>query len=656
MAEQSCSWHFGPASGADLGPNDILSDTFSAGFHDLVRESIQNSLDACDDHNKPVTVSFKFKKLRYNSFPQFFKLEDHVRGCMEKFPNNEDAKDKFEPMLGFLKHDRPTDEISYLEISDFNTMGMDYVKDKTDCPFYAFALSKGNTVKNNASSGGSHGYGKGAYFNVSAIRSLIISTLTKGGRHFFIGESSLSAHVVDGKELTDTGFYTDNDDREPISRVESIPERFRREVPGTNFDIMGIDFSVNGRDECYKEITKAALQNFWLAIYHEKLVLLIDDTLISKENLDNYIIQYFPDFADSQRGYNSCRPYYEAVVHAQEDNDHLLFKGSLKYLGDVCLFLLRTKSESKDKIQYIRSLRMVVYTKPIGSSHGCYGVLFCDSGEGNRLLKATEDATHSSWNPRIVKNKEKRKMANEAISEMNNFIIDKINSLFTIPDDKSAIITGADEYLTISSSLDENQQGNGLGKPSGKNVGSGNSDTSAAKEPIVISPGIAPKTRGAVLVPTVTTESPDSDGPDSSGNNRNPINHEGDGGPGKPSGKRRNRPDPEGRHGTYGVRIEVRSRSYAFTKESAVWHRIIIKSEEDIDDGRIEINAVDENGKEEDVDIIKSDKGEVDGSAINNLSLVEGTNTVDVQFDDNIRYSLTLSAFAKSHEEDNGQS
>ena len=56
QAEIGCKWHFAEQTGGtDIGPNDAMSQIFKkVPYEALVRESIQNSLDAVYDRTKPV--------------------------------------------------------------------------------------------------------------------------------------------------------------------------------------------------------------------------------------------------------------------------------------------------------------------------------------------------------------------------------------------------------------------------------------------------------------------------------------------------------------------------------------------------------------------------------------------------------------------------
>ena len=120
--------------------------------------------------------------------------------------NDSSSRKKFQPMLEYLRR-AGYERIDYLEVSDENTSGMPYVKNDVKCPFYSFVQSAGNSSKNSASAGGSFGFGKAAYFNISKIRTVLISTLTNSGQHFFQGVSSLCTHKINGEKRVPVGYY-----------------------------------------------------------------------------------------------------------------------------------------------------------------------------------------------------------------------------------------------------------------------------------------------------------------------------------------------------------------------------------------------------------------------------------------------------------------
>ena len=233
----------------------------------MVRESIQNSLDAVQDRGMPVHVVFRWKRLTEANCPGLFSIRNHFQECIN-FWNNQPAKDKFEPKIRYID-ENAVGGMFCLEVSDSNTSGMDYRPEDHSCPFYSFVRSAGNSSKAMNSAGGSYGFGKAAYYNVSRISTVLVSTQTPAGKNFFEGVCSICTHKYEGKKRTHVGYY-DNNDGEPVTDIDRIPKRFKRDEPGTSVFIAGVD-----QNEGYKDIVSAVLTHFWLSILEGKLTVSI---------------------------------------------------------------------------------------------------------------------------------------------------------------------------------------------------------------------------------------------------------------------------------------------------------------------------------------------------------------------------------------------
>ena len=197
--EKGCKWTFGnPGENTqDEGPNNASSETFKEDpYSSLVRESIQNSLDAVADPNQAVRVSFEIGSIRPKAYPGFFELQQDIQECIESFKGK--AEQAYGNALSLLESFRnnPNKSLYFIKISDSNTTGMEYKEGDTSSRFYSFVRSIGVSNKDNTSAGGSFGFGKAAYFNISPIRSILVSTLTWKGQYVFEGIASPEAVAV----------------------------------------------------------------------------------------------------------------------------------------------------------------------------------------------------------------------------------------------------------------------------------------------------------------------------------------------------------------------------------------------------------------------------------------------------------------------------
>ena len=120
----SLKWFFlkPPADNPNYGPgpNDSGIEHFRGEpIKGVVRESIQNSLDAIDDENKKngyVEISFDFGCLDQKSIPDLDELKRHISLCGIQYNN---YKKESEEALQVLSKSK----IPYLKISDQNTKG-----------------------------------------------------------------------------------------------------------------------------------------------------------------------------------------------------------------------------------------------------------------------------------------------------------------------------------------------------------------------------------------------------------------------------------------------------------------------------------------------------------------------------------------------------
>ena len=654
-SELGCKWHFAPVvGGQDQGPNEAMSEMFKKDpLESLVREAIQNSLDAVRDKSKPVHVVFRWKRLTGNNYPELFSLRKHMQACVDFWGSNSSAKEKFAPMMSFIK-ENAIGGVFYLEVSDSNTTGMDYRPQDRACPFYSFVRSAGNSSKATVGAGGSYGFGKAAYFNVSRIRTVLVSTQTPDKDFFFEGISSLCTHEFMGEKRTHVGYY-DNNDGQPISGEGNIPKRFRREEPGTSVFIVGVE-----QNEGYEEIVRAVLLHFWLSVLEGKLTVSLtrshegelnfgeDNLEINQETLEGFIESFFPEKQDKKRGHANPRPYYEAVKLADTDKHHIFIKQYLSHLGNVRFYIKRDK-QAIDRISYMRSPRMLVFNKPNNSGYGFYGVFICDDEKGNEILRHTEDPSHSEWDWKNCRSNRKYEYK-DALDEMRVFIEQSVLKLFSSNGATFLNIAGLEEFLFIPMADEENDDFDtdaSAGIPSGQVQEEGTSSTTQLSDPRPFS-AKAPEEKtstGHVLVNYRSTAESAERGELYSGHTIKPVKRTGGG---EPSSKLPSSPHQEneerGKTGNYAYPIQVNYRSFAQVEENKVYHVIIIHSSIEVEDGQVVIFSGGEQDDER-IPVVESNIGTVLDNTVYGLKLQVGKNTLKVRLADDMKHAIKLEAY-----------
>ena len=652
--EIDCKWYFGVESGRDDGPNDAMAQNFrdEAPWASLIRESIQNSLDAVYDGSSPVRVEFTFKELSRASFPNFFELEGHIHGCLDYYPNNQNAIRKFTPMLKFFE-DEKLDEghkLGYIKVSDYNTRGMNYVPDATDSPFYAFVQAAGVTVKSDSASGGSYGFGKAAYFNISPISTILVSTRTVDNKQFFEGVSALCTHKCDNVKYTSVGFYGNNE-REPISKNEDIPVPFRRAEPGTDVLIMGI--KPTGETDI-AEMIEAIIRNFWLAIQTNKLEVVIGEYEVNRDTLQSLIGIYFPSEDDTTKNYSenyNPRPYYETVVMAGSDRRFKLFEERIPTLGNVRLYIQRSKN-ADDMISYFRQQRMLIFKKKNGTNFGFYAVFVCDDKDGNAILQSMEPPAHNRW---VAKNSSNVAQARNAWNEIEEFIKRCLDSFFELESTTSLSITDLEDYLynedLSETDSDETDNSNPfMGNTMGDFVPEGGSiDTDIEKNPNVDEATTNDTGTVIIIRPGDATDS--GGGNTAAGTGHKKKKSKIKGGKPAPGNNFTDTDIDEGGSGAYKTFVDVEYRIVAQKENGVLYHYVIIHSDEEIENGEVNL-LVGSESRDVPINIVETSEGEIVSgetkgveNVIRGIALCAGKNTLRLRFGDNLRHSIILKTY-----------
>lgn len=651
--ELDCKWFFSSRDGGrEDGPNDPMEENFKKyPYVSLIRESIQNSLDAVVDQTQPVQVDFTIAGINAASYPNFFLLKDHIDACLDYFKNNKDAEDLYSPMSQYIQNAAyGANKLHYIKISDKNTKGMDYVPNDRSNPFYAFVRAAGvstDKAVNNASAGGSFGFGKAAFFYISPIRSIIVSTRTLDGKNFFEGVASLCTHEINGDKKESVGYY-DNNNGQPVTNNEQIPARFQRDEPGTNIYIMGIDLSDESKESIYGQMIEAILRHYWLAIYEEKLVATVGENVLSKETIEEYMNRYFSDNSDSNKYLNNYnpRPYFEAVQKAETDSHHKIFQAKLSELGEVRFYGLVDKNASA-RILFTRRPKMLVERKKINSANGFYGVFVCDGIYGDKMLRKMENPAHNEWKASNWKEYGKTSAKGAVVlTELKEFIDSCIADMFNTGSQDRLTIKGLENYLYIPTEVEadaDNDMEALIGPTTGEIKDEGNSLTTIINEGTVAQTIDTP-TIGSVITKKGAYGIDGQEGTLTRGKSTTKIKHPGGGGA---TATHANQPaidNPDGLGGTYLVPIPVEYRSYAQTENGELVHYIIIYADFDIEDGEIDILARG-NETDEQIDIQSADQGKIEQNALKHIRLAEGKNKIRLTFADNIKHALKLDIY-----------
>lgn len=670
QVELNCKWFFPdfPQNGSLVGANEPMSENFKkTPYASLVREAIQNSLDERLDKSKPLVMSFSIKRMNINNYQDFFEIKKHLEGCIEFY---KDKADVYQPMVDYINNNcGPGKKIPYIQVSDYNANGMPYnVNNPNDpqSPFVAFVRAAGISTKSSQNAGGSFGFGKAAYFYLSPIRTILVSTYTKDHEFFFEGVSSLCTHKYNGVNKMHIGYY-DSNGGQPITESEKIPGRFRRKSdddtpiqPGTDIFIMGLksedDLTFEySQARIYREMLEAVLRNFWMAIYDEMLVVNVGESQITKENLNDIMEQTFEEEDDSSRSINDYnpRPYLRMVIEADNASSTKSKKISMDLNGNpankIILYLQKNKN-ANDRVLYMRSPRMLVKQEKKRNRRGFYGTFICTGSILDARLRQIENPAHTEWDKRNFDgDKSTARKIEKDLDDIFEFVRNEIDKLFASSDSSEDTIKDLEQYLFIPTDTDEDEDDfvnqSLTSNATDELQDDGSSITTDSEE--VPMPNVSEESHsqsGVVLQPHVSSTNPSSNGGLLSGNGNGHRTNTGGGRSTRHINQHESEGDADDSNRTTLTAVPVRYRSFAQTENGKTIHNIIIHSDYDIENGRIDLRIGTEDN-DEPLIVKWTNLGVAQDNTVTELPIKKGTNRIKVSFSDSMKHSVLLDAY-----------
>ena len=311
------SWSFKEVPPGEMERNPVSEEFFTNGtrLEAVIRESLQNSLDATDGSGRPVEVRIYFSGEEDKLPPE--KLQRYFEGGSDRFTD---------PKNGLAA---PADTLAgscrFLVIEDFNTTGLTGITDerpleegvahRNDWNYYNYFFRENGSTKVGANTLGSWGAGKCVFQRASKLKCSFTYSVREGyePRAFMVGKATLKFH-------TDAHYVTWAPDgwfglklppssprkmgKVPVTDVDFI-SRFREDFnirridePGTSIAIPYINLSENAENEGAqfngRNLVRAVLRNFLVAIHEGKLKVVVKvgksgtETVIDKTSVEAY--------------------------------------------------------------------------------------------------------------------------------------------------------------------------------------------------------------------------------------------------------------------------------------------------------------------------------------------------------------------------------
>ncbi len=397
--------------------NDQLIDEFVDSkfgidkWTSFAREIIQNSLDAKDDHlgdDIPVKVTFELNKnLTIGDIPGASRIAEIMKLCINNITNQQTIK-AYEAGVDLLnkKH------IYCLKISDSNTIG---VKSGRDEAWGALVYDTGKSCKPRPGSAGSYGVGKKVPFIISSINTVFYATrnssdsLVEGKsilvdffdeddvRRSHIGWYGVENSTVDARnKVSPINGETDNKIHNFFKRTDSL---------GTDVIIIGVDI-YNNEESVVETIIKAVLENFFIAIKQNKLMVEIkgftnrSNILIKQDNFDDILGQYYDGNKSVHRetdtlivgnllNYISSLNSEPEIINVKDNSGN--------EIGKAKLYFILENDKNKKYYSMVRSHGMKICDYHISTELPFSAVVCIDGKDLNDKLSELENAAHDNF-------------------------------------------------------------------------------------------------------------------------------------------------------------------------------------------------------------------------------------------------------------------
>jgi hypothetical protein len=428
-------WHFPPNNdGIAAGANDGAIDAFSGNkLSSIVREAIQNSLDAKLPGSNPVRVQFKASKVRTTNFSGFSEIRDHLTSCV-KIARKQKLAGAVKFYENAIKKIDAASNVNLLCIQDENTTGLTGPIDEPWGSWFAMTKGAGISQKSNAASLGSYGHGSKALFAYSDARMIFYHTkinTKKSDEIRFQGKCILQTHEDPycSKVYTQgTGFYGEKNGNKPLlnSNVpnwsSSLRDDFSKNT-GTSIFVPYSDFT----EANYSETKIVVLANFFYAIMTNELEVIVGDECITRENLKEVYEDCLANLNNvseeiDRDHINHCFESIKTIINYDLHNAQ-----EIANFGQV-LWWIRVGDEIDGKNVGIARQNGMLITKKANGLERFRGtrnfdLFVCVKGDmGSQLLKELENPTHDNFEFDRIKFQKARTQAKRKYKEFTSKI------------------------------------------------------------------------------------------------------------------------------------------------------------------------------------------------------------------------------------------
>lgn len=435
----------------------------------LVREMIQNSLDARVEKSMPVTVRITLDRVPIQSIDGLEDLDRFLDAA-----STVETGDKGRSFYSSARSILGSGEVTVLGVHDSNTSGLTgpVIDDPMRPPEGAWlALTKGSGITAKASAGalGSFGHGSRAPFAASDLRTVYYYSRVEaatGLESRFQGKTilqSLPLELVGGPhgELSvATGFYGDASKCGPLldGDVPDWASRMRRddEDPsvGTSVYVLA-PFGSESSDDLWMQIRLAVVANFYYAAHQGNLVVVLgDDDVIDRST----IADVFDDVISAGVMERPQNRSTDKVIERMESAKTVRF-ADIEQHGTIDVpgfgrvdWFLRFDDVVRKAVGVARGNGMLITRRAERlqqfNNARPFDLFVCVVGEaGSEVLRSVENPEHTEFEFDRIEDDAKRKEARGAYGTFANAVRKLIEELAGIQIEEELAISDLDELL-----------------------------------------------------------------------------------------------------------------------------------------------------------------------------------------------------------------
>ncbi|SHJ59005.1 hypothetical protein SAMN02745248_00490 [Hathewaya proteolytica DSM 3090] len=245
--------------------NNALEKFYGLGVDGLVRENIQNAMDAkLIDNITPVEVYIELGEVYSSNIPGIDEIRDRI--CHLKGENNYSRG-----TIEHMKREQGKLLVPYISFEDSNTRGLTGAKNgqnfHVNDTWGAYAYKKGvhpqeDDEEKESLRGGSHGIGKIASNAASDLHIMFFANCDENGDKHLGGTVQLIEHQYNGEFYRDTGYFSDEIGNVLYPYENKFGNIFKKDTRGLKIIIPFLRKQNN--DE--KSVICSVCDNFFIAI------------------------------------------------------------------------------------------------------------------------------------------------------------------------------------------------------------------------------------------------------------------------------------------------------------------------------------------------------------------------------------------------------